>query len=342
MRIAVRLSVALLAFGLNAPASARAPDAVTAPLEAAIQAEVRQGFSGTVLVARGGNILLLRGYGSVGGVPMRGTTRYWISSMGKQFVSAAVMALHDQGRLDLDAPIRRWIPDAPADKAGLTLRQILSHQSGLPQGYVGEGAETNAEAVRGIMAVPLAAAPGQRFIYSNDNYQLAAAIVERASGLTYRDFITRHFLARFGMRDSGVADGSRDRIAPTRETVPPRLLRPNWGIEGHYASAPDLLRWYRALASGRAVRSTSWRTLTAPARRIGEGETALGWFLSATPRGTRRLWTRGNDDYGPNSLLYAYPERDLVIIVLSHAGQRTEDLSQSRAMLAALEQALAL
>lgn len=342
MRIAVRMSVALLAFSLGAPASARTPDAVAAPLEAAIQAEVRQGFSGTVLIARGGHILLSRGYGSVGGVPMRATTRYWISSMGKQFVSTAIMALHDQGRLELDDPISRWIPDAPANKAGLTLRQILSHQSGLPQGYVGEEAETNAEAVRGIMAVPLAAQPNQRFIYSNDNYQLAAAIVERISGLSYRDFVTRHFFARFGMRDSGVADGSGDHIAPTREPLPPRLRRPNWGIEGHYASAPDLLRWYRALASGRAIRPASWQAITAPARRISEGETALGWFLNATPRGTRRLWTRGNDDYGPNSLIYTYPERDLVIIVLSHAGQRTEDLSQSRAMLAALEQAMAL
>lgn len=310
-------------------------------LEAAVQREASQGFSGTVLVARGDRTLLLRGYGRVGGVAMRPDTRFWISSMGKQFVSAAILLLRDEGALALDDPISRWIPDAPPDKGAITLRQLLSHTSGLPQGYRGEEAATNAEAVRSIMAAPLASANQGRFVYSNDNYQLAAAVVERISGLAYREFVRLRFFAPLRLSNSGVASGPAG-VAPTRDDTPERLLQPQWGIEGHFASAPDLLAWYRALRAGRVLQPESVRDLWSPAVRIGEGQAALGWFVSVTPRGTRRVWTRGNDDFGPNSLLYTYPDQDLAIIILSHAGQKTADISFSRALLAGIEEALGL
>ena len=75
---------------------------------------------------------------------------------------------------------------------------------------------------------------------------------------------------------------------------------------------------------------------------IGEGQAALGCFVTTTGRGTRRIWTRGNDDFGPNSLIYVYPDRDLVIVILTHAGQKTEDISWSRALVGDLEAALGL
>lgn len=295
-----------------------------------------------MLIARGDRTLLLRGYGAVRGAPMRPETRFWISSMGKQFVSAAILTLRDEGRLSLDDPLSRWFPDAPPDKSTITIRQLLSHTSGLPQGYLGEQASGNEEAARAILAAPLAQAPGERFLYSNDNYQLAAAIVERASGLSYRDFAQRRFFARLRLRNSGVANGPAG-VAPTREPTPTRLIEPQWGIEGHYASAPDMLAWFRALRAGRVLRPASVAELLTPVVALGGGQrAALGWFASATARGTNRVWTRGNDDFGPNSLLYAYPDREMVIVIMSHAGQKTEELSHSRAMLAAIEEALGL
>jgi hypothetical protein len=73
---------------------------------------------------------------------------------------------------------------------------------------------------------------------------------------------------------------------------------------------------------------------------IQEGSSGLGWFLSTTPAGVRRVFTRGNDDFGPNGLVYGYPDRETVAVVLSHAGQKDDDLSFSRAAQAAIEAVL--
>jgi CubicO group peptidase (beta-lactamase class C family) len=341
MRISI---VTFIAFALGACAHPmqRPAEINSSALRAAIQSEVAQGFAGAILVARGGRPVVLESHGSEGGVAMHPDTRFWISSMGKQFVSAALLSLQDEGRLSLDDPLSRWIPDAPADKRGITIAQLLAHTSGLPQGYRGEQATSNEEAARDILATPLADQPGRRFIYSNENYQLAAAIVERASGRTYREFVSQRFFDRLRLGNIGIASGPGSGVAPTRGGTPRRLLEPQWGIGGHYASIRDLFAWVRALRSGRILSTGSRERLFTPVVALGEGQGALGWFVSVTPRGTRRIWTRGNDDFGPNGLIYTYPDRDLTIIVLSHAGQRTSELSHSRAMLAALEQALGL
>jgi hypothetical protein len=78
-------------------------------------------------------------------------------------------------------------------------------------------------------------------------------------------------------------------------------------------------------------------TLFAPVAPIKEGSAALGWFVGATESGERRIFVRGNDDFGPNSLIHIYPDRDLVVIVLTHAGDKNEDISWSRAVVATIE-----
>ena len=326
---------------IAAPAAAGPASDETTTIERVVRQNVAEGFSGTVLVAQDNRVIFDRGYGSIHGVQMRPNTRYWISSTGKQFVAAAMLLLQDRGKLSLDDPISRWLPEAPADKRLITIRQLLTHTSGIPQGYVGENSASNAEAVRRILAVPLEVNRPKPFLYSNDNYQLAAAIVERVSGLTLQQFEARNFFAPIGLKNSGIAQGPAG-VAPTRDPTPARLRRPNWGIEGHYSTASDLFRWYRALRQGRVLSATSIEQLWKPAAAITEGHAALGWFVTVTPRGTRRIWTRGNDDFGPNSLVYTYPERDLAIVILTHAGQKSDDVSYSRALVAGLEDALKL
>lgn len=105
---------------------------------------------------------------------------------------------------------------------------------------------------------------------------------------------------------------------------------PGWGEAGVYSTTRDLLKWYRALSSGGILSRDSVNDLFAPVAPIGEGQTALGWFLGKSGNGATYIFTRGNEDWGPNSLLYAYPESGVVIVVLTHAGDSTGDLSWSR------------
>lgn len=322
-------------------AQAAAP--LTAKLDAAVRAEVPRGFSGAVLVARGGRILLDRGYGAIRSVQMQPGTRFWIASGGKQFVSAAILTCQALGWLTLDDPVSRFFPDAPADKRDITVRQLLAHLSGIPQGYAAEGVSGRDQAVARILAVPLAAKPGEKFMYANDNYQLSSAIVEVASGMDYHRFVHTRLLAPWRLRDTGFAGevGARP-VAPAVEETPERLRSEQWGDAGVYSTTRDLWNWYRALSAGRVLPARETEMLFAPAAKIQEGHAAFGWFLNASERGHRFVFTRGNDDFGANALLYAYPDSGTVIVVLTHAGMADDNTSWSRRILGRLQDVLAL
>ena len=307
-------------------------------LDAALRAEVARGFSGAVLVTRGGAPLVDRGYGSLRGSAVQKDSRFWIASVGKSFTSAAVLLCRDRGLLTLDDPLSRFFPEAPAEKRGIIVRQLLSHTSGFGQSYVSENAPDRATAVTKMLAEPLAKRPGEGFQYSNSNYQLAVAIVEVASGRPYRQFVREELWSRADLRNTGFAgEPGALQVAAVRGKLPPRLTRVTWGGEGVFSTTADLARWYRAVRSGPVLSRASNDDLFAPAARIGEGETALGWFLGRAPNGEQRIFTRGNEDFGANALLYAYPESDTVVVVLTHAGDADDETSWSRRVLEKLE-----
>jgi CubicO group peptidase (beta-lactamase class C family) len=299
----------------------------------AVRTRTAGGFAGAVLVQHHGKVLVDQGAGALKGVAMTPGTRFWIASLGKQFTSAALLKCQDKGWLTLDDPLARFFPSAPADKKAITLRQLLTHQSGLAQSYASEGTDNRADAVARIFAQPPGDRPGARFIYANDNYQLAAAVVEVVAKQDYRAFVRAELFDPAGLRDTGQASAGPDRsIAPTIQDLPERVLKKQWGQQGYYSTTHDLLAWYAALRSGKLLSRQGVEELFKPVARIQEGGAALGWFVGATDRGRRRVFSRGNEDFGANGLLYAYPDTDSVIIVLSHAGNQADGTSHSRAL----------
>ena len=140
------LTVAGFAAMLELPAAQGGKD-LSARMDGAVSAEVPKGFSGAVLVARGGGILLEKGYGNIGAVPVRSDSKFWIASAGKQFTAAAMTRCRDKKLLTLDDPLSRFFPSAPADKRNITVRQLLAHTSGFDQTYASEGATSRDQAV---------------------------------------------------------------------------------------------------------------------------------------------------------------------------------------------------
>jgi CubicO group peptidase (beta-lactamase class C family) len=336
-----RLLKALALLSAIAVPGAEAAD-VAREIRAAIDEEIALGFSGAVLVARGGEVEVEGVYGSMGGMALPPGGRFLLASAAKQFTSAAVLKLADLGRLRLDDPVANHLPGVPGDKRAITIRQLLSHTSGLPQGYGSESATGWQDAARTILALPLAAAPGERFIYSNENYQLAVAVVEAVSGERYAEFVRDRLFAPAGLHDIGQLGGAQGvaALSPMAAPLPPRLRELRWGGFGYYATARDFFAWYEALRTGAVLERESVTQLFAPLVKIGEGQAALGWFVGATPGGEPFVFTRGNDDIGASSVLYAYPRSGVVIVVLSHAGQKTEERSWARAVHARIEEIL--
>ena len=312
-------------------------------LERKLQTEVTNGFSGAVLVTRGQKTILDKAYGAERNVSMRPNTRFWIASAGKQFTSAAVLKCKEKGLLKLDDPISRFFPATPPDKRAITVRQLLAHTSGLGQSYVSEGVADRQTAVDRMLSEALVDQPRHDFHYSNSNYQLAVAIVEVVSGRPYRDFVREALWRPARIRDTGFAgDVGARLVAPATGETPVRLARVTWGGEGVYSTTHDLLRWYRALRDGRILSPQSLKQLFAPVTQIKEGHAALGWFIGHSDHNQARIFTRGNDDFGANALIYAYPKSATVIIVLTHAGNANDQQSWSRFVHAEIEKLLSL
>jgi CubicO group peptidase (beta-lactamase class C family) len=193
-----------------------------------------------------------------------------------------------------------------------------------------------------MLREPLIDPPGARFHYSNSNYQLAVAIVEVVSRVPYRDFVRSMWKKARLVRTGFSGDPGADGVAPAASPLPGRLRNPGWGGEGIYSTVGDLFAWYRALRNGRIISRSRADVLFSPVAPIGEGQTALGWFLGRTSEGIARIFTRGNEDFGANSLLYAYPDSGTVVVVLTHAGDASDELSWSRSVLQKIEDALGL
>ena len=338
-------SAIVLSFLFATHASAEATgdiQSLSEHLEGVMQSAVNEGFTGVALVGRGDRIIFDFAHGLAGTVPIRTSSRFWIASAGKQFTSALVLKCQEEGLLSLDDTIGDFFPNAPADKQAITLRQLLSHQSGLPQGYETEVVSSAAEAISVVMSLPLIEPPGTGFNYSNNNYQLAVAIIETVTGKPYAEVLRNAFLEPLSLHNIGQADaGDSKSVLPAISATPERLMRSSWGGQGFYASADDLWTWFQALQSGVALRSQSVDELMMKGLTpISEGEAALGWFVGDNDYGHLRVFTRGNEGFGPNSLIYFYPESKLLIIVLTHAGPLDGQLSFSRAVHAEIESVL--
>jgi CubicO group peptidase (beta-lactamase class C family) len=170
------------------------------------------GFS--VAVARRGTVVFADGYGFADlreGVPASADTVYGIGSITKQFTAAAMLRLQEQGRLALDDEFHRFLPDYPSTGKPITIRQLLSHTSGIPEltaqpsyGDAADAAVRREAIMREVLSLPLDFAPGTQWRYSNSGYVLAGMIIERVTGLSYDTYLTERLLGPLGLRHTSV------------------------------------------------------------------------------------------------------------------------------------------
>src|SRR5688572_15355437 len=260
------------------------------------------GFPGAaVVVGRSGAIVWEKGYGSADwgfGKPAvdARSTMYDIASITKVVATtAAAMVLYDRGKLKLDAPVGRYLPEfRRGDKARVTVRDLLTHRSGLPAGRSLRSAHTARQARKLVLETPLDAPPGVRTEYSDVGADVLGFVVEAVARERLDQFVSRTVYKRLGLRNT-VFTPSRDRrarIAPT-ENHPPRgyPLRGEvhdesayalGGVAGHaglFATASDLAVFAQMMLNGgtyKGVRIVSDTTVALFTRRTA-GSRALGW-----------------------------------------------------------------
>jgi CubicO group peptidase (beta-lactamase class C family) len=345
----------LLACWLLGSAAARAADyaggtVVRGPLGAKLDEYLRRladwGFSGTVLVARDGEVILAKGYGLADREKRRPVTTDTVISVGsitKQFTAAAILKLETQGKLGVHDPLRKYLPGVPGDKAAITLHHLLTHSAGLASDF-GDDYEkvSRDELVKRALASQLLSKPGERYAYSNTGYSLLGAVVEIVSGRGYEEYLYENLFKPAGMTRTGyriprwdpadLAVGyERGRRwgtevgRPWAEDGPYWCLRANGGI---HSTVGDMYRWHRALEGDKVLPRAAREKLFAPhvpADDHGTSHYGYGWSISKTDRGTRLV---GHD--GSNGIFYADFRRYVDEGVMSYHATNVEVLVGGR------------
>jgi CubicO group peptidase (beta-lactamase class C family) len=170
-------------------------------------------FMGSVLVARGNDVLFSKGYGfanlewEIADTP---STKFRLGSITKQFTAASILLLEERGKLKVDDPVKKYLPDAPAAWDKMTIYHVLTHSAGIPN-FTGFAeypklepfAITPEKLVAVFRDKPLDFQPGEKMNYSNSGYVLLGYLIERISGQSYETFVKENIFTPLGMKDSG-------------------------------------------------------------------------------------------------------------------------------------------
>jgi CubicO group peptidase (beta-lactamase class C family) len=299
-------------------------------------------FMGSVLVARGNQVLLSKGYGfanlewNMANTP---STKFLLASITKQFTAACILLLEEHGKLNVNAPIKKYMPDAPTGWDKVTIFNLLTHTSGIPDltGFPDWGPKRPfpappASLVARFRDKPLNFQPGEKYGYSNSGYVLLGYLIEQISGKNYGKFLSENIFTPLRMRDSGYSSNSNPipRLASgyspgknglvSADVVSPSVLFSSGGI---YSTTEDLLRWEESLFEGKLLSAASLQKMTTPFK----SDYALGLGVM-TINGHKTIGHAGNVE-GFSTALNYYPDDKLIIVVLGNqngkASQEIED-----------------
>jgi CubicO group peptidase (beta-lactamase class C family) len=328
-----RLPIALLL------AAACLAQDIAARLDQVVQPyAAKKEFMGSVLVARDGAVLLSKGYGFADlewDIPNSPSTKFRLGSITKQFTAASILLLEERGKLKVEDPIKKHMPDAPAAWDKITIFNLLTHTSGIPSFtsfpdyQATEAMPTSAgKLVARFRDKALEFQPGEKWNYSNSGYVLLGYLIEKISGEPYSKFVQDNIFTPLGMQDSGY--DSNAAIIPHRASG----YTPHDGGMVHagyidmtiphaagalYSTTGDLLRWERGLFGGKLLSAESLRKMTAPFK----SDYAFGLGVKAV--NGRKAISHGGGIEGFNTFLAYYPDDKLTVVVLANLNGRAPE-----------------
>jgi CubicO group peptidase (beta-lactamase class C family) len=285
----------------------------------------------------------------VTGMPVDRDTIFCIASASKCFTAAAVMQLAEYGKLDLDAPVQRYLPDFSMEDdrcRQITVRHLLCHMSGLPDMDEDEydvflaAPEDDLDALKryvaGLRKKKLAAAPGESFSYSNIGYNVLGCVIANVSGVSFEDYMREHILLPSGMHGSTFyfPKCGMDRLAVPHIRTPALAVRPCYPYHRADAPAsflhttlPDMLSWCGACADmgrtkgQRIMSETGYRKMWTPIVEWGFPPLyecmGLGWTLGHY-KGAETV-SHGGMGMGWADFLTILPDQESAAVLMCNA-----------------------
>jgi CubicO group peptidase (beta-lactamase class C family) len=310
-----------------------------------------------VAVVKANQIIMLQSCGVADlefGNPVERDTRFLIASATKPFTGVAIMQLVEEGKLELDAPASRYLNDLPAAWAAVTVRQLLTHVSGLPDiinpatGRIIDPASETASWDK-VRTLPMMVAPGESYRYNQTNYLLLGRIITKLSGKPFTDFIRERQFQVAGMPLATFADAldvvpNRARLYSYAETVNGQMRQgtiPKHNLAESPPSmraatsltttAEEVARWIIALNKGQLLSAEARKEMWT-AGKMPDGKPAawaLGWPAFPRPEHPAVAGIGGNA-----VAFYVYPEDDIAVVILTNvAGSQPEQIIEQVAQL---------
>ncbi len=293
-------------------------------------------FTGSVLVARGDDVVFAESYGYADverGIRNEVQTQYRIGSVTKPFTAITILQLQESGLLSVTDPICRYVDPCPSAWSPITIHELLSHTSGIPDFTSREdfiAAAVNPASREEIMAtfrdLPLRFAVGEKFEYSNSNYHLLGWIIERVTGKPYGDVLAERIFEPLGL-SATFMDGSvpaTNRAALGYRSADDGSLQldtnydPTWSFSsgGVFSTVEDLLRWSRALETDDALPKAARERMWTPVHETY----GYGWTIRPPSPETfyRRIRMHGGRTPGYTACFMRFPDDDVTTIALSN------------------------
>ena len=308
---------------------------------------------GTVAgVGTGNDTLLMKGYGEADlewDVPMAADAMFEVVSVTKQFTAAAILQLRDAGKLSLDDEITKWLPDFDTRGNRVTVRQLLDHTSGIPSFtdmpefdlVVWNPDFPRDSAYALIQRYPFYFPTGTAQMYNNSGYWLAGLIVEKASGMTYEEYVEQRIFAPLGMTRSSYCNSENVprrangylvqsgviRLAPTN----PHTWMP-FAAGSICSTAGDLVTWVRALHGGKVLSPGSYQEMITPSK-LNDGTPlryGLGVAVGEDSHGLTAIGA-GGSTAGFDADARWYPDAQLAVVVMMNSNGDAGDVREELA-----------
>lgn len=301
----------------------------------------RHDFHGNILVAKNGKILFEDQVGYADFSKKRKLDKkdvFQLASVSKQFTAVSVLMLYEKGKLDLDDKVTRFYPDFPYQE--ITIRQLLNHTSGLPQYFwlaehewSKQTPPTNADMMQMIADYKIMHyfKAGARFDYSNTGYFVLAALVEKISGKSYKDYVEANIFKPLQMNDSFVYRYGFDNMAEN-QLYGYRIYK-GWrhlkiggtvndaitGDKNIYSTTEDLFRWITGLNSGKLISRETLSQMYTKGKTKYNKEVPYGFGFRIDDKGDETMIYHNGKWNGFSTSIRQYPESDLLVITLEHS-----------------------
>lgn len=344
----ILLSFCLSFTGLYAPIAAAQTAAPAVVAEPYADARAHAHKIGDELLARGipgmsvavavdGHLVYAEGFGSADleeRVPAWPTTKFRIGSISKTLTAAALMQLVEQGKIELDAPVQKYVPSFPDKGVQITPRLLAGHLAGIrhykgDEFLISKHYDSVLDGLKIFENDPLISPPGTAFHYSSYGFDLLSAVIESASGEKFLDYMPRHVFAPLGLVDT-IADENRTIISQRSrfyelekngadENAPYVDNSYKWAGGGFLSTSEDLVRFGSALLHPGFLSEESLKALFASQKTTSGKETGygIGWFIHKSQSGLR-IYEHSGGSVGGTSQLIIYPDSRVVIALVTN------------------------